>query len=126
MLQARLHVPFVHVAVLPAMVGQAFGQAPQWFGSLVRSAHVLLQLVWLAGQPFEQEYTPPSPAELQRGVLPEHMVVHVPQLDGWERSVAQPAPPSAQSPQLGWHWYEQTPPEHEAPVPLTCGSAVQS
>jgi hypothetical protein len=49
------HWLFVQVADPFAVVGHCVVQPPQWFGSFVRSAHVLLQLVSLVAQPLEHE-----------------------------------------------------------------------
>jgi hypothetical protein len=54
-LHEKPQVLLPQVAVPFGTRGHDFVQPPQWFGSLVRSAHVPLQFVFVEGQPLEHE-----------------------------------------------------------------------
>ncbi|PMV37732.1 hypothetical protein C1X18_30355, partial [Pseudomonas sp. FW305-3-2-15-C-LB1] len=65
----------------------------QFWAFVLTSTHEPLQSVgMLLGQPETHEnVVPASPLPVQTGVPPLHVVVHVPQCAGFERSVSQPS-----------------------------------
>jgi hypothetical protein len=117
----HLQLPLAHVCAAE----HALVQLPQCIPSIVRSAHVPLQLVCPPGQLFAQAYAPPS-GRAHRDVAPEQATPHAPQLDVDVSAVPQPIPASRQSAKPGSQAYEQRPPLQDTPALLTFKSWVQS
>jgi hypothetical protein len=90
-LQVKPHLPFVHAGWPLAGGGQALPHIEQFFASLVVSEHEPLHSVGaVAGQPDAQLNDVPVLPGTHVGVAPVHVVEHVPQWVGDERSVSQP------------------------------------
>jgi hypothetical protein len=123
------HMLFRHCGTVCGCVAvQAMLHLPQLVVLVVVSTHVIPQSIGAdIGHPDWHAKPPGLPADgAHSGVLPEHVVPQVPQLGLADRSVAQPAPASAQSAWPAAHRYVHVPPTHASPAALTLGNAVQS
>lgn len=108
-------------------LGHCMPQVAQLWSSLVTSTHEPLHSMGaVEGHPVVHA-CPGLPVDgAQTGVPEGQLTPHAPQLGLTDRSVAQPAPASAQSAWPAAHWYEQWPDEQVRPDALTFGSFVQS